>query len=96
MIGKDTSIKCGWCDAVYSAEEWNKLTYNNCINREMKRAFLDICNIKAFDRKNPHYYKCPSCGIWCKGSQLSIVNTDNPKLLRLGHEPVLRTREDTY
>lgn len=93
MISKDAHIKCGWCDAVHEANIWNDLTLSNCTNREMKRAFLEIYNEKAFDRKNPHYYKCPSCGTWLKGSQLSIIDTDNIEWLRLGRENVLKTKE---
>ena len=94
MINKNAHIKCGWCDAVHEASVWISIAFESCTNREMKRAFLDIYNEKAFDRKNPHYYKCPSCNTWSKGSQLSIVDTDNPKLLKLGREPVMKTNEN--
>jgi hypothetical protein len=69
-----------------SLGEWNDLTYSKCTNREMKRAFTQLTSEKAFLRKSDTFYLCPKCEKWSRGSQLSIVDTTDPKLLRLGRE----------
>lgn len=89
MISVEEDIKCPWCGAVEKLGVWNDLTYSRCTNREMKRAFTKLTEEKAFLRKSDTYYICPVCSKWSRGSQLSIVNTNNPKLLRLGGELVI-------
>jgi hypothetical protein len=69
-----------------SLGEWNDLTYSKCTNREMKRALTQLTSEKAFLRKSDTFYLCPKCEKWSRGSQLSIVDTTDPKLLRLGRE----------
>jgi len=92
MISKDADIKCGWCSHVDKAENWNNNSKAACVSREMRRAYRDIYNEKVFDRhKKPAYYKCPKCSTWSKGSQLRIVNSDNPEHRRLGGEPVIKS-----
>lgn len=88
MISRNEKIRCGWCSAVNSLGEWNDLTYSKCTSRQMKRAFTQLTEEKAFLRKSDTFYLCPSCGKWSRGSQLSIIDSDNPKLMRLGGEPV--------
>lgn len=89
MISREEDIKCPWCRAVNKLGVWNDLTYSKCVNREMKRAFTKLMEEKAFLTKTDTYYICPSCNKWSRGSQLSIVNTDNPKLLKLGGELII-------
>lgn len=89
MIGKEINIKCGWCSGKHKAEEWNELTYSECKSREMRRAYTEIYKESTFSKGADTYYKCPSCGTWSKGCQLSIVDTEDRRLLRLGGEPVL-------
>lgn len=90
MLAEDEHIKCNWCNSVSTAKNWNDETFNCCNNREMKRKFLSIFNEKAFSKNGQKYYKCPVCKNWSKGSQLSIVDTDNRYLLSLGGEPVIK------
>lgn len=90
-ISKQESIRCGWCGEKSKLGEWNDLTYSKCTNREMKRAFTNLTDSKAFLRKSDTFYICPKCSKWSRGSQLSIVDTDNPLLLKLGGESAINT-----
>lgn len=89
MIKRSEHVRCGWCLKVHKLGEWNDLTYSKCSNREMKRAFTPLTNEKAFLKRSDTFYICPECKKWSRGSQLVIVDTDDPKLLKLGGEPVM-------
>ena len=89
MLGGDLHIRCGWCGDVSDLKEWNDLTYSKCVNREMKRAFTPLMTERAFNSKSDTFYLCPQCEKWSRGCQLSIVDTDDTKLLRLGGKPVM-------
>ena len=88
-ISKQEHVRCGWCGEVSNLGEWNDLTYSKCTNREMKRAFTSLTDSKAFIRKSDTFYMCPKCSKWSRGSQLSIVDTNNPMLSKLGREPII-------
>lgn len=89
MIDIHEKVRCGWCGKDSSLGEWNDLTYSKCTNREMKRAFTKLTDEKAFLHKSDTFYMCPKCNKWSRGSQLRIVDSDNPKLKKLGGEPTL-------
>ena len=89
MESRSEHIKCGWCMKISTLGEWNDLTYSKCTNREMKRAFTKLTEEKAFYRKSDTYYICPKCNKWSRGSQLSVVDTLDDKLIKLGGEPVM-------
>ena len=91
MIKRSEHVRCGWCGKISTLGEWNDLTYSKCTNREMKRAFTLLSEERAFLRKSDTFYMCPKCEKWSRGSQLSIVDTEDKKLLRLGREPVIGT-----
>lgn len=94
-ISRDEQVMCGWCYTKSSLGEWNDLTYSKCTNREMKRAFETLTNSNVFKRNSVHFYECPSCHKWNRGSQLRIVDTDNPMLKNLGGEPVQKQDDHT-
>lgn len=96
MISRNEKISCGWCGKVSTLGEWNDLTYSRCTNREMKRAFTQLTNEKAFLRKSDTFYECPECHKWSRGSQLSIVDTNDEKLLKLGGESTMGNYLKTY
>lgn len=89
MINRTEDIKCPRCNKESKLGEWNDITYKRCTNREMRRAFTQLTEERAFLRKSDTFYLCPKCKVWSRGSQLKIVNTTNEKLLRLGGEPVI-------
>ena len=89
MISKIVGIICGWCDKKSSIETWEDTTYAECTSREQRRAYTSLYNEKAFLRKTDTFYKCPHCGMWSRGCQLTITDTDDEKLLKLGREPVI-------
>lgn len=89
VINKQEKIQCGWCGEKATLEEWDNLTYSQCTNREMRRAYTSLTNEKAFLTKTDTYYECPNCHKWSRGNQLSFVDTEDPKLLRLGGKPTL-------
>lgn len=84
MISRDEMVECSWCGEKATLGEWNDLTYSKCTNREMKRAFTPLTSEKAFLRKSDTFYLCPKCNAWSRGCNLSIVDTDDKKLLSLG------------
>jgi len=88
MIKEDQNIKCAWCQDKSTAKEWNDTTYDRCVSREMRRSYVPIFLEKTFRRSEDTFYKCPKCSMWMRGCQLSIVDTDDKKLLRLGGEPI--------
>lgn len=89
MISKDENIMCGWCGKKSTLGEWNDLTYSKCFNREMKRLYTQLTEEKAFYRKSDTFYICPKCSRWSRGSQLTITDTTDSRLQRLGGEPVM-------
>lgn len=89
MISRNVKIMCGHCGGVSTLGEWNDLTYSKCTNREMKRAFTELTSEKAFLRKSDTFYECPICNKWSRGCQLSVTDTNDEKLKRLGGEPVV-------
>ena len=94
MIGESNIIQCSWCSAKNTAKSWNDITFSECNSREKRRAYTPIYKESTFSRKADTFYKCPSCGTWSRGSQLSIVDTENIKLLKLGREPLVREVKD--
>jgi hypothetical protein len=96
MLSRNLDIKCGWCGKDSTLGDWNDATYARCVNREMKRMFTSLTEKRAFYKKSDTFYLCPKCGKWSRGSQLRIIHTDDPELLRLGGESVaqLVNKED--
>lgn len=88
MISRDEHILCSRCYEKSTLGEWNDITYARCTNREMKRAFTNLTQEKAFLKKSDTFYMCPKCHKWSRGSQLKIVDTENERLLKLGGEPI--------
>lgn len=86
-ISRKEQILCSWCYKTSELGEWNDLTYSMCVNREMKRAFTQLSEERAFLRKSDTFYMCPVCKKWSRGCKLKIVNTTDKRLLRLGGEP---------
>lgn len=89
MIDVNEKVQCGWCGDKATLKEWDELTYSKCVNREMKRAYTPLTNEKAFSHKSKSFYECPNCHKWSRGNKLSIVDTDDTKLLKLGGEPTM-------
>lgn len=93
-IDRKEHVQCGWCFKESTLGEWNDFTFSKCVNREMKRDFTPLNDSKAFFRKSNTYYQCPKCEMWCRGSQLKIVNTDNEYLKKLGGESTITPVKD--
>lgn len=94
MLSRDLDVKCGWCGKDSTLGQWNDDTYAKCTNREMKRAFVGLTDKRAFLRKTDSFYICPVCKKWSRGSQLKIVHTDDPALLKLGGESFVTAIRD--
>ena len=88
MISREESVECPWCGNKEELGVWNDYTYMQCTSREMRRAFTELTREKAFTRKAKTFYLCIKCNKWVRGSQLWIVDTDNPELKKLGREPI--------
>ena len=88
MIDGSVKVKCPWCGAVHTVDEWDKNTFVCAKSREERRSFVHLNNEKAFNRKaKKHYYKCPTCENWPAGSQLKI-ESDDENYKDLGNEPL--------
>ena len=90
VLSKEQKIKCGWCNTVKTAKEWNDNTYAECKTRDMRRSYTPIYKESTFLVGADTFYKCPSCSLWLRGCQLAIVGTTNKRLLRLGRKPVIK------
>lgn len=88
-ILKDSKIKCQWCSGVERAEIWNDKTFSECTTREMRRAFKEIYRTSVWMKGSNHFYKCPNCGSWSRGSQLVLLNKSDEVVKGLGCESVL-------
>lgn len=82
-------MKCQWCNGVAEAEKWNSVTHSECTSREMKRAFRDIYKTSVWLKSSDHFYKCPNCGTWSRGSQLVLLNSKGEVIRGLGCEPIM-------
>ena len=89
-ISKNEHVKCSRCGKVSTLGQWNDLTYSRCVNREMRRAFTPLTEEKAFTRSADSFYECPECHEWNRGNHLSIVDTENSELLKLGGESFMK------
>ena len=87
MLDRKLDVKCPWCGKTSHLGDWNDSTYNRCTSREMKRAFTNLTDKRAFMKNSDTFYICPKCEQWSRGCQLSIVNTENKSLLSLGRQP---------
>ena len=88
-ISKDSKVKCQWCTGVDSAESWNTTTYNECTSREMRRAYKNIYIKSVWLKNSDHFYKCPNCGRWSRGSQLILLDNNDSIVKGLGCQPVM-------
>lgn len=89
MLNNDLDIRCPRCGKLAKLKTWNELTYSMCSTREMKRAYTQLYEKKAFKQESNAFYICPNCNQWSRGSQLKIVNTDDKELLKLGGRSIL-------
>lgn len=87
-LDNSLDVQCPWCGASNKLKDWDDYTYSHCTNREMKRAYTHLNNSKAFKRSSDTFYICKCCNKWARGSQLSIINTDDKFLRSLGGESV--------
>lgn len=84
MLDGNLDIRCPRCRQNSKLRVWDTLTYSMCSTREMRRAYTQLYKEKAFKHESNTFYVCPMCRNWSRGSQLKIVNTDNPELQKLG------------
>lgn len=90
MISNEERLECGWCGETHTLGDWDKVTFEGCRSREMKRAFTTLRKEKAYSKGNASYYKCPGCESWCRGNQLIFKN---PVYKKLGGQPILEQVE---
>lgn len=87
-LDNNLDVQCPLCGTSNKLKIWDDDTYGKCTNREMKRAYTHLNNSKAFKRNSDTFYICRNCKKWSRGSQLSIVNTEDKFLRSLGGESV--------
>lgn len=91
-ISWEQIIKCPLCESDHTVREWDENSYSQCTTREMRRCYTKLNSVKAFDRNEYKYYRCPSCDTWREGYKLVIVS-DDEKLRRLGGEVITEILE---
>lgn len=94
MINNYVDVWCPRCGKVAKLKTWNDLTHSMCTTREMKRAYTQLYEKKAFRQESNTFYICPNCQQWSRGSQLKIVNTDDNELKKLGGRSVVFGKEN--
>ena len=87
-LSKELEIVCGWCYSKSKLSEWDNKTFEQCTNREMKRAYVSLTNEKVFKKGSEKYYICPKCGKWLLGENLTIA--DSKEHEDLGGELVVK------
>ncbi len=70
MYSRNLNVKCPWCGKLSKLGEWNDITYAQCFSREMKRAFTQLTEKKAFLKGSDTFYMCPLCKKWSRGNLL--------------------------
>lgn len=86
---QECDVMCPWCRVVSKLSVWDDVTFSECINREMKRSYMSLRDTNAWKHGSNHFYKCPSCEQWSRGSKLKIVHTEDKELEALGGESLL-------
>ncbi|MBR1453948.1 MAG: hypothetical protein IJ593_04820 [Lachnospiraceae bacterium] len=86
-------VKCPWCMRRISIEEVSEYTFSKCKNREMKRDFLKLTDVRAWSKTKKYYFICPECNQWASGSQYEVCSAD-AKYRNLGKEPVITIKQD--
>jgi DNA-directed RNA polymerase subunit RPC12/RpoP len=87
-ISKTEKVRCPRCFKTSNLGEWDDLTFKQCFTREMKRAYTKLTLKKAFKRESNTFYMCPKCKAWSRGCNLTITDTDDNELKRLGGESI--------
>ena len=90
MLSKSVKIRCGWCDNISSAKDWNDNTYSECKSRAMRREYVPIYKKSTFYRRADTFYKCPQCSTWSRGCQLTVLDENGDRLKGLGGEPIFK------
>ena len=93
MIDRNEHVRCSWCYGVSPLGDWNDLTYSQCTNREMKRAFRSLKNRQVWGKESKNFYKCPNCANWSRGNKLRVIS-DNAELSKLGNEPLFKINDN--
>ena len=90
-LSETDKIKCQWCNETANLDNWEQSTYRECKSREMKRKYTSLYDVRAFKHTSKTFYKCPCCGKWLRGSQLTITDAKNSEHLKLGGESIIKT-----
>lgn len=92
-VKDDSMIRCQWCQGENTAKEWNDLTYSDCKSREMRRAFRNIKEPKAWEQDAKFYYRCPCCSQWLRGDQLILLDNDGEPVRGIGGSPIIQIKK---
>lgn len=76
ICSKDTEIECPLCGTVYTAEEWDKATYDKCTTRVLRRDFKSITTAvsrRSGEQRKKYYYWCDGCKSVISGDKFGKV-----------------------
>lgn len=94
VVAKTDAVICCRCNGKSPAEDWDRLSFKSCINREMKRAYIPIFKESAFHRKSDTWYQCPICKNWMRGCNLAVDVPPSNALYKLGREPFIQLPDE--
>lgn len=86
MIANSEIVLCPWCGNESTLEDWDKQTYSQCKNRDMRRSYIHLENEKVWMKDSTNFYMCPDCGNWVRGNKLKLRNEN---LSHLGGQPII-------
>ena len=87
-ISNSETVRCPRCFKESKLGEWDDLTFKQCVTREMRRAYTKLNTKRAFRRESNTFYICPKCKVWSRGCHLTITNTEDETLKKLGGESI--------
>ena len=96
VLGRNDIIECPLCGYKACTEQWDKVTYKECTNREMRRLYVPITSIKAFSSKKRSYYKCDECKQWICGESLRVFDNNMNKIDGIGWKQICRVGEQRH
>lgn len=87
LISKESLVACPWCRKESTAEEWDKVSYEQCLNREQRRDYISIIKKSSWKKDAKLVYMCPICKKWARSNTLYTVDSETKE--KLGGDSII-------